>query len=152
MIDPTWNRGHNRTYNPAWFAILQIAMRSAAPVLMIIAAVAGLAAIAYPTVPHYATATGTSVLTSTEIHPEIVIDYSYSTVTCLATPSASCFVQVSPYTATETRSGQIAETVLSLSASTSYVPYVFSGLAGAFASAMVVILFLVAVLMIVRKR
>ena len=127
-------------------------MRSAVPALMIIAAVAGLAAIAYPTVPQSATATGTLVLTSAEVHPEIVVDYSYSTVTCLATPAASCYVQVSPYTATETRSDQIAETVLSLWASTSYVPYLFSGLGGAFALAVVVILLLVAVLMIARKR
>lgn len=146
------NRGRNRAYNPAWFAILQITMRSAVPVLMIIAAVAGLAAIAYPTVPQYATATDTLVITSAEVHPEIVIDYSYSTVTCLVTPSASCYVQVSPHTATETRSGQIAETALSLSASTSYVPFVFSGLAGAFALVTMLILLLIAVLMIARKR
>jgi hypothetical protein len=126
-------------------------MRSAVPVFLIIAAVAGLAVIAYPSVPRYTTATGTSVLTSTEIHPEIVIDYSYSTVTCLVTPSASCYVQVSPYTATETRSGQIAETVLSRSASTSFAPYVFSGIAGALALVVVLILFLVAVWMIARK-
>jgi hypothetical protein len=149
---PRRYRGRNHAYNPAWFAMFQIAMRSAIPVLMVIVAAACLAAITYPTVPQYTTATGTSVLTSTEIHPEVVIDHSYSTVICLVAPSASCYVEVSPYTATETRSGQIAETVLSLSASTSYVPYIFSGLAGAFALVMVLILVVVAVLMITRKR
>jgi len=127
-------------------------MRSAVPALMIIVAAASLAAIAYPTVPQYATTTNSSMLTSTEIHPEVVIDYSYSTVTCFATPSVSCYVLVSPYTATETRSGQITETVLFLSASTNYVPYALSGLAGAFVLAMVLILLAVGVMVIARKR
>jgi hypothetical protein len=115
-------------------------------------AAASLAAMAYPTIPRYATATNSSILTSAEIHPEIVIDYSYSTVTCFMTPSVSCYVLVSPYTATETRSGQITETMLVLSASTNYVPYVFSGLAGAFALVMVLIVLLVGIMMITRKR
>lgn len=119
---------------------------------MIIVAAASFAAIAYPTVPQYATATSSSILTSTEIHPEVVIDYSYSNVTCFATPSVSCYVLVSPYTATETRSGQITETVLVLSASTHYAPYVFSGLTGAFALVIVLILLVVGVLMIARKH
>jgi hypothetical protein len=127
-------------------------MRSFVPVLIIIVAAASLAAMAYPTIPRYATATNSSILTSAEIHPEIVIDYSYSTVTCFMTPSVSCYVLVSPYTATETRSGQITETMLVLSASTNYVPYVFSGLAGAFALVMVLIVLLVGIMMITRKR
>ena len=119
---------------------------------MIIVAAATLVATAYPTVPQYATTTNSSILTSTEVHPEIVIDYSYSTVSCLGTSSVSCFVLVSPYTATETRSAQIAETILSLSASTKYVPYASSGLAGVFAVVVMLFFLVVGLVLVARKH
>jgi hypothetical protein len=127
-------------------------MRLIIPLLIIVVAVLSLGAIAYPTLPSYTTLTHTSLANVYVTLPEEDIAYSYYNVTCTGTSSVACYVEVAPYTTIATSTAQVIETILALSASTNYVPFAVSGLAGAISLFSLTILFVLGVVLIVLKR
>ena len=69
------------------------------------------------------------LVTLTGIAPEILLDYSTSTVSCTGI-SPLCFVQIYPYTYTETWSAQTTPIIPLSTTATSYVAYANSGTTG----------------------
>jgi hypothetical protein len=104
-------------------------IRRLVPVLMILVAVASLGSLFYITVPRTSASTYIAMSTLTAVVPEILLDYSTSTVSCTGVTPV-CFVQVYPYTYTETWSAQTTPILLRFTTSTSHVALVNSGSIG----------------------
>ena len=104
-------------------------MRPLIPALMILVGIISLVSLFYITVPKIITFTYLAPSILTGVAPEILLDYSTSTVTCTGTAPV-CFVQVSPYTYTETWSAQTTPMLPVSSTTTTYVAYAASGLLG----------------------
>jgi len=96
-------------------------------IFMIAAAVMSLGVVTYTRVPVHTTTTFSLTTVETAVNPEILLDYSETTVTCLSTV---CYKNVVPYTTTETWSAQTIHTVPVFSTSYRLVPFAISGLGG----------------------
>ena len=104
-------------------------LRVLAPVLMILVAAVSLGSMFFVTVPQNVTVAYSSPTTVAAVNAEILLDYSTSTISCPGTPP-TCFMQVYPFTYTETWSAQTTQIVRVLSTSTSQIQYVTSGAGG----------------------
>jgi hypothetical protein len=119
------------------------------PVLMILVAVVSLGSLFYITVPRIAASTYIVTSTLTAVVLEILLDYSTSTVSCTGVTSV-CFVQVYPYTYTETWSAQTTPIIPLSTTSTSYVAYANSGPTGDIALLSMLILLVGGIVMVAR--
>lgn len=126
-------------------------LRTLAPALMILVAAISLGSMVYVTVPQNITTAYSSSTTVTAVNAEILLDYSTSTINCPGTPS-TCFMQVSPFTYTETYSGQTTQIVMVPSTSTSQIQYVASGVGGDIGVVLVLSLLAVGIVLLARDR
>lgn len=126
-----------------------IMIRHLIPVLMILVAVASLGSLFYITGPRIAASTYIVTSTLTAANPEILLDYSTSTVSCTGVTPV-CFVQVYPYTYTETWSAQTTPIIPLSTTATSYVAYAASGPTGGFAVLSMLILLIGGIVLIAR--
>ena len=106
-----------------------IMIRRVIPALMILGAIVSLGSLFYITVPRITTSTYMVTSTLTGIAPEILLDYSTSTVSCTGI-SPVCFVQIYPYTYTETWSAQTTPIIPLSTTATSHVAYANSSTTG----------------------
>jgi hypothetical protein len=95
------------------------------PALLILVAVVSLGVIAFAPLPEYTGTTRFTSIVATAINPEILLDYTISTVSCSGTV---CSQLVSPYTYTETLSVRVTHTIGFFSIRTSYIIYATRGL------------------------
>lgn len=123
-------------------------IRPLVPVLLILLAAISLGSLVYITVPNGITSTYLTASIETAINPEILLDYSTSTISCTGITPV-CYEQVYPYTTTETWSAQTTHIVLALSTSTSYVPYATSGTSAGIA--IVLIILFVGIVLLTRR-
>jgi hypothetical protein len=93
--------------------------------LVAFAATASILSLTYP-IPLHSTATYVSSSILTAINPEILVDYSTSTLTCAGSPQ-TCYEQIIGYTTTTTWSGETTQMQTLASTSTTLVPIAFSG-------------------------
>jgi hypothetical protein len=91
---------------------------------MVIVAVVSLGALPYVKVPEYRIFTHVSTTVFTAINPELLLDYSTKTITCSGN---ICYLQMIPYTTTETWSNQVTHTVTISSTHTNPVAYIIGG-------------------------
>jgi len=89
-----------------------------------------------------------SILTA--IAPEILLDYTTTTVSCTGTGPV-CFVQVSPYTYTATWSGQTTPMIPVSATTTTFVAYAFSGLPGDLAVLFALVLLIAGIILFCKK-
>ena len=126
-------------------------LRALAPVLMILVAVIGIGSMVFVTVPQNVTVAYSSPTIVTAVNAELLLDYSTSTISCPGTPQ-TCFMQVYPFTYTETWSAQTTQIVMVLSTSTSQVQYVASGVGGGIGVVLVLGLLGVGIVLLARGR
>jgi len=126
-------------------------MRPLIPVLIILIGISSLVSLFYITVPKIIAFTYLSPSTLTGVAPEILLDYSTSTVTCTGTAPV-CFVQVSPYTYTETWSAQTTPMLPVSSTTTTYVAYAASGFLGDIGVLLVLVLLLGGIILFAKGR
>ncbi len=125
-------------------------IRRLIPVLMILVAVVSLGSFFYITVPRITASTYIDTSTLTGIAPEILLDYSTSTVSCTGITPV-CFVQVYPYTYTETWSAQTTPIMPLYTTATSYVAYANSGTTGDIAVLSMLILLVGGIVLLARE-
>ncbi|MGA2783746.1 MAG: cation transporter [Candidatus Bathyarchaeia archaeon] len=118
------------------------------PALLILVAVVSLGVIVFAPLPEYTNTTRFTSILVTVINPEILLDYTISTISCSGTV---CPQQVSPYTYTETWSVQVTNTIALFSTATNYVVYATSGL-GEIAIFLFLFIFLIGSGLLVRER
>jgi hypothetical protein len=121
------------------------------PLLMILVALVSLGTLAYTPVKKNSTLTHFSTSVATAINPEILLDYSTSTVTCYGIAQV-CYEQVLPYTMTVTWSAETTLTVPLYSTSTSDVPYASGGVGGNIAVGLALTLLFVGIGLLARNR
>jgi hypothetical protein len=119
------------------------------PTLVILAATASTLSLTFP-IPIQSISTSVSSSVLTAINPEILLDYSTSTLTCGGSPQ-TCYEQIVEYTTVSTWSGQTthAET-LTLTSVTS-VLIAFSGLWGNVLAILFLFLLLVSAALLVKS-
>jgi len=118
---------------------------------MILVAVISLGSMVFVTVPQNVTVAYSSPTTVTAVNAELLLDYSTSTISCPGTPQ-TCFMQVYPFTYTETWSAQTTQIVMVLSTSTSQIQYVASGVGGDIGIVIVLSLLGVGIVLLARDR
>jgi len=106
-------------------------IRSIVPGLLILIGFIAVGSLFYITIPRAVVSTYLTPSILTAVVHEILLDYSTSTVSCTGVTPV-CFVRVSPYTYTETWSGQTTPLLPGTATTTTYVAYVFSGTLGYF--------------------
>ena len=107
-------------------------IRSLVPGLLVLMGLIALGSLFYITIPRAVVSTYLTPSILTAVVHEILLDYSTSTISCTGVTPV-CFVRVSPYTYTETWSGQTTPLLSGTATTTTYVAYVFSGTQGYFA-------------------
>jgi len=107
----------------------KIMKRPIIPGLLILIGVISLSSLFYFEVPKVVVSTYVTTSILTAVAPEILLDYTTRTVSCTGVAPV-CFVQVSPYTYTETWSAQTTPMMLVSSTSTTFVAYAARGLGG----------------------
>ena len=126
-----------------------IMIRRLIPVLMILVAVVSLGSLFYITVPRITASTYIVTSTLTAVAPEILLDYSTATVSCTGITPV-CFVQVYPYTYTETWSAQTTPIIPLSTTATSYVAYANSSTIGDIAVLSMLILLVGGIALVAR--
>jgi len=119
------------------------------PVLMILVAVASLGSLFYITVPRNTASTYIVTSTLTAVAPEILLDYSTSTVNCTGVTPV-CFAHVYPYTYTKTWSAQTTPIIPLSTIATSYAAYATSGPTGDIAVLSTLILLVGGIVLVAR--
>jgi hypothetical protein len=98
------------------------------PTLVVLAATASIVSLTFP-IPMQSASTSVSSSLLTAINPEILLDYSTSTITCGGSPQ-TCYEQIVEYTTTATWSGQTTHVETLTLTSVTSVLIAFSGLWG----------------------
>jgi hypothetical protein len=111
------------------------------PVLVVLAAVAGIISLTVP-LPLYSTSTYVSSSVLTAINVETILDYSTSTVTC-ASSSQACYEQIMEYTTSATWSAETTHVETLFSTSITYASIAFRGLWGSVLAALSLLLLLI---------
>ena len=125
--------------------------RLMAPVLLIVVAAISLSLMVFVKVPQNVAVAYPSSTTVTAVNAEILLDYSTSTITCPGTPP-TCFMQVYPFTYTDTWSAQSTQIVMALSTSTSQIQFVASGVGGDIGVALILGLLGVGIVLLAKGR
>ncbi len=121
------------------------------PGLLILIGVISLGSLFYFAVPKVVVSTYVTPSILTAIAPEILLDYTTTTVSCTGTGPV-CFVQVSPYTYTATWSGQTTPMLPVSATTTTLVAYAFSGPPGDLAVIFTLVLLLAGVVLLTRNH
>jgi len=121
------------------------------PGLLIVIGVISLSSLFFFAVPKVVVSTYVTPSILTAIAREILLDYTTTTISCTgATPV--CFVQVSPYTYTETWSGQTTPLLPETATTTTHVAYAFSGVPGALTVLFALILLIVGIVLLATNH
>ena len=121
------------------------------PGLLILIGLISLGSLFYFAVPKVVVSTYVTPSILTAVAPEILLDYTTTTVSCTGTAPV-CFVQVSPYTYTATWSGQTTPMLPVSATATTLVAYAFSGPSGDIAVLFTLILLITGIVLFARNH
>jgi len=105
----------------------------------------------YITVPKVVVSTYVTQSILTAVVHEILLDYTTTTVSCTGVTPV-CFVRVSPYTYTETWSGQTTPLLPETSTTTTHMAYVFSGTLGGLTALFLLIVIIAGIVLVARNQ
>jgi len=121
------------------------------PGLLILIGVISLGSLFCITVPKAVVSTYATPSILSAIVREILLDYTTTTVSCTGVVPM-CFVRVSPYTYTETWSGQTTPLLPETATTTTHVAYAFSGVPGALTVLFALILLIVGIVLLATNH
>lgn len=119
------------------------------PALVVFAAAASVLSLAVP-IPFHSTSTYVSSSILRAINPEILLDYSTSTITCAGSPQ-TCYEQIIQYTTTATWSGETTHVETLTLTSMTLVPIAFSTLWGNLLAVLSLLLLLISCALLAKS-
>ena len=125
--------------------------RSIIPGLLILIGVISLSSLFFFAAPKIVVSTYMTPSILTAMVPEILLDYTTRTASCTGVAPV-CFVQVSPYTYTETWSGQTTPMMPVSATATTYVAYASTGLPGDLAVLFTIAILVAGIVLLTRDR